>query len=78
MFTPSRLTLARERRQFTKRSLAEAIGVSAHTVLRYESGEIVPADEALERLTRVLGFPADFFQVLTSMRFPRTPRAFGA
>jgi Zn-dependent peptidase ImmA (M78 family)/DNA-binding XRE family transcriptional regulator len=61
MFTPSRLTLARERRRFTKRALAEAIEVTAHTVLRYESGEIVPADEALERLIRVLGFPAEFF-----------------
>ncbi len=49
MFTRPARTLARERRRFTKRALAEAIEVTAHTVLRYESGEIVPADEALER-----------------------------
>jgi Zn-dependent peptidase ImmA (M78 family)/DNA-binding XRE family transcriptional regulator len=61
VFTPSRLTLARERRQFTKKALAEAVGLSAHTVLRYESGEIEPTSDAVERLAATLEFPRQFF-----------------
>ena len=61
MFTPSRLTLARKRRRLTKKALAEQIYVTAHTVLRYESGEIVPPDETLGRLANVLLFPVEFF-----------------
>ena len=36
MFTPSRLTLARERRRFTKKALGEAVSVSAHSIFRRE------------------------------------------
>ena len=61
MFTPSRLTLARERRRFTKKGLAQAIGVTPHTILRYESGEIAPAEDALQRLAEALDFPERFF-----------------
>lgn len=61
MFTPSRLTIARERRRLTKKGLAEAIGVTPHSVLRYEAGEIAPADEVLDRIVRVLNFPREFF-----------------
>ncbi len=61
MFTPSRLTLARERRRLTKKALAEAIKVTPHTILRYESGEIEPGDETLARLANVLDFPHEFF-----------------
>lgn len=61
MFTPSRLTLARERRRFTKKALAQAVGVTAHSILRYEAGETAPPDETLSRLTKVLDFPPEFF-----------------
>ena len=61
MFTPSRLTLARERRRFTKKALGEAVGVSAHSILRYERGETVPPDDTLDRLASVFNFPRDFF-----------------
>lgn len=61
MFTPTRLTLARERRRLTKKALAEAIGVTPHSVLRYESGSITPADETVDRLSAVLRFPRPFF-----------------
>lgn len=61
MFNPSRLSLVRRRRGLTKKALAEAIGVTPHTVLRYESGEIVPPGSALERMACVLGFPVEFF-----------------
>ncbi len=61
MFTPSRLTLARKRRRLSKKALAERIDVTAHTVLRYESGEIAPTDVTLGRLSAVLCFPLGFF-----------------
>jgi Zn-dependent peptidase ImmA (M78 family) len=61
MFTPSRLTLARERRRLTKKALAEAVDLTAHTILRYESGEMAPADDTLDRLVSTLDFPRQFF-----------------
>ena len=61
MFTPSRLTIARERRRLSKKALAQAVGVTPHTVLRYESGVIQPPVEAVERLATALEFPLDFF-----------------
>jgi Zn-dependent peptidase ImmA (M78 family)/DNA-binding XRE family transcriptional regulator len=61
MFTPSRLTIARERRRLSKKALAESVGVTPHTILRYETGEIGPAGEVVARLSQVLGFPEGFF-----------------
>ena len=61
MFTPGRLSLARTRRRLTKKGLAEALGVTPHTVLRYESGDICPSDQIVIELSRILDFPANFF-----------------
>lgn len=61
MFTPSRLSLARKRRRLTKKGLAEALGVTPHTILRYESGDICPPDDVVVELSRILEFPSDFF-----------------
>ena len=61
MFTPSRLTLARKRRRLTKKGLAESVGVTPHSILRYESGEMEPGDDVLQRLSPVLDFPEKFF-----------------
>lgn len=61
MFTASRLGLARKRRGLTKKGFAEAIGVTPHTVLRYESGEIIPPPEMVAKIAAALDFPVDFF-----------------
>jgi len=61
MFTPARLSLARRRRGLTKKALAEAIGVTPHTVLRYESAEILPSAEIVKKISQVLNFPIEFF-----------------
>ena len=61
MFTPGRLSLARKRRRLTKKGLAEALGVTPHTVLRYESGDVCPSDQIIIELSRILEFPANFF-----------------
>jgi len=61
MFTPSRLTLARQRRGFTKQGLAEMIGLTSRSVIAYEAGDQEPAADTLERLAKVLDFPPQFF-----------------
>jgi Zn-dependent peptidase ImmA (M78 family)/DNA-binding XRE family transcriptional regulator len=61
MFTPLRLTLARQRRRLSKKELAEAVGLTPHSILRYESGETAPTDEIIGRLAKLLGFPDGFF-----------------
>jgi Zn-dependent peptidase ImmA (M78 family)/DNA-binding XRE family transcriptional regulator len=61
MFTPGRLSLARRRRGLTKKGFADAIGVTPHTVLRYESGEIDPPDEMIVKFSAMLDFPIQFF-----------------
>ncbi|MGO7400133.1 helix-turn-helix domain-containing protein [Rhizobium ruizarguesonis] len=40
------------RRGLTKKGFAEVLGVTPHTVLRYESGEISPSPETLEQSAR--------------------------
>lgn len=61
MFSPTRLTTARKRRRLTKKDLAVAVGVTAHSILRYESGENVPKDDVVSRLVQALDFPREFF-----------------
>lgn len=61
MFTPQRLTLARERRGLTKRKLSELVGITERSIISYESGEQDPSPETLSRLARALSFPEGFF-----------------
>src|SRR6185312_6354466 len=61
MFTPGRLSLARKRRGLTKKRLAELVGVTPRTILRYEIGEIAPTEETLLKIAQVLLFPVEFF-----------------
>lgn len=61
MFTPGRLSLARKRRGLTKKRLAQLVGVTPRTILRYEIGEIAPQDDTQARIAKVLNFPVTFF-----------------
>lgn len=61
MFSPSRLTIARHRRGWTKSELAKQSGLSQRTIGGYESGEMTPADDSVAALSRVLRFPPGFF-----------------
>jgi len=62
MFNPSRLSLARQRRQFTKKSLAESSGLTSLTLTRLENGEtLYPSEETVLALARVLKYPSKFF-----------------
>jgi Zn-dependent peptidase ImmA (M78 family)/DNA-binding XRE family transcriptional regulator len=59
--TPSRLTLARERRGLTLSALARAVGVTPRTVTRWESGDVQPAPDKLAAFVDVLEMPEAFF-----------------
>ena len=61
MFNPQRLSLARKRRKHTKKSLAEAIGIAPLTLTRLEDGVNQPEDDTLEKLSKELDFPVQFF-----------------
>lgn len=62
-FTPQRLTLAREKRGWTKAKLAEAIGVTARSVTAWEGGLTIPSEPAILAFGQALGFPSSFFSL---------------
>ncbi len=61
MFNGRRFAIARERRAMTKRGVASALNLTPNTILRYETGSTVPAEETVERIAGLLGFPVSFF-----------------
>jgi Zn-dependent peptidase ImmA (M78 family)/DNA-binding XRE family transcriptional regulator len=61
MFNPSRLSLARKRRGMNKIRVAGLVGVTPRSISAYESGDMVPSTETVDRLATVLRFPAGFF-----------------
>jgi Zn-dependent peptidase ImmA (M78 family)/DNA-binding XRE family transcriptional regulator len=61
MVTHTRISVARRRRAMSKKGLADLIGVTPNTILRYESGEITPSPEVVEKLAHHLKFPIKFF-----------------
>jgi Zn-dependent peptidase ImmA (M78 family)/transcriptional regulator with XRE-family HTH domain len=61
MVTHTRISLARRRRAMSKKGLADSIGVTPNTILRYEAGEITPSDDNLEKIAACLQFPKGFF-----------------
>ncbi len=60
-FNPARLVLARQRRGWTKKSLADATSLSSKTISLYESGEQLPTEESLSSIAQALKFPPSFF-----------------
>jgi Zn-dependent peptidase ImmA (M78 family)/DNA-binding XRE family transcriptional regulator len=61
MFSYKRLCLARQRRRFTAKALAETAGISAVTISRLENGENVPDEETVAKLAKALRYPTEFF-----------------
>jgi Zn-dependent peptidase ImmA (M78 family)/transcriptional regulator with XRE-family HTH domain len=60
-FNPLRLTVARQRRGWTKAALAAEAGIAIRSVTAYESGETTPLPDALRSLSSALSFPERFF-----------------
>ncbi|NRT55009.1 helix-turn-helix domain-containing protein [Sphaerotilus uruguayifluvii] len=61
MFNAGRLTLARKRRQLTKKELAEKAGLTALTLTRLEAGSTSPSSETVRALAQALKYPSEFF-----------------
>jgi len=61
-FNPTRLTLARKRRGYSKTELAEKLNLTLRTISMYETGENPPSLEAFVKIQSVLNFPAEFFE----------------
>lgn len=61
--TPSRLTIARKRREYSKKGLADAVGVTERMINFYESRarKKAPSAETLAKIASVLRFPTEFF-----------------
>jgi Zn-dependent peptidase ImmA (M78 family)/transcriptional regulator with XRE-family HTH domain len=61
MFNPRRLSLARKRRRFSARTLAEQTGLAVDTISRLENGANPPDETTVAKLVKALGFPEPFF-----------------
>ncbi len=61
IFNPTRLVLARQRCQLSKKDLAAQAGITQKNLKAYEEGERPPSPEALEQLRKVLDYPVEFF-----------------
>lgn len=60
-FSPTRLSIARKRAMLTRKSLAEACNLAAHTITRCENGDTIPSDETIQAFAKATGFPEGFF-----------------
>lgn len=61
MFSATRLSIARQRRQLTKRELAQRSGVSIPTLTRLDAGKTEPDRETVLAIAGALEFPIEFF-----------------
>jgi transcriptional regulator with XRE-family HTH domain len=60
-FNPTRLSLARRTRGFTKTQLASRVDVDLRAISAYEAGEYPPSPETTRKLSSALKFPEAFF-----------------
>jgi Zn-dependent peptidase ImmA (M78 family)/transcriptional regulator with XRE-family HTH domain len=60
-FNGVRLSVARQRRSFTKKELGQRIGIEPRSISGFEAGQYVPTDENVSRIALTLAFPREFF-----------------
>jgi Zn-dependent peptidase ImmA (M78 family)/DNA-binding XRE family transcriptional regulator len=61
MTSPSRITLARKRRELRVVELAKLADIHTQTLTNYENGHHEPSTEVVEKLASILKFPVSFF-----------------
>lgn len=74
IFNPSQLLVARQRRKFTKKALANVIGLSQKSIVNFEIGTHLPSEESLGRIAEALNFPVEFF-LRPDMELPTSSNA---
>lgn len=60
-FSAARLGVARQRRLLNRKGFAELLGVTQHTVSRWENGVTEPDNEMVAAIANALQFPMQFF-----------------
>lgn len=58
---PKQITFARIRRRLTKAQLAKELGITSRSLTNYENGVTAPNPDTLEKITKLLNFPRQFF-----------------
>ena len=61
VFAANRLTVARGRRKFTKKMLAEAVGVTGQAITSYEDQSLYPSEDTITRIAFAIDYPRTFF-----------------
>ena len=78
MFNSSRLALARKRRGWTKRKLAEKVGITDRAVMLFEKGDLEPGELTLPLIADALDFPISFFSAPDPKEVPTDAVSFRA
>jgi len=60
-FNPFRLTIARQRKLLKKKDFADLMGVTPHTVTRWETDKVEPNAHHIKLFSQILGYPQAFF-----------------
>jgi Zn-dependent peptidase ImmA (M78 family)/DNA-binding XRE family transcriptional regulator len=60
-FSPTRLTVARERRGLNKKTLADLVGLTPDAITKFEADQCQPLPETLQRFSFALQFPLGWF-----------------
>jgi|SRR5580692_273932 Zn-dependent peptidase ImmA (M78 family)/DNA-binding XRE family transcriptional regulator len=61
MFNKTRLAVARQRVSLTKTELARKVGVEPRAISGFEAGQYVPSEVTIDRISRALQYPREFF-----------------
>jgi len=60
-FSSARFSVARQRRLLKQKGFAELLGVTQHTVSRWEKGVTEPDPDTVEKIASALDYPVEFF-----------------
>ena len=61
MFNSKRLAVARKRKGYTKKYLAEKVGVTPQAIRDFERDVYQPSDDTINKIAEAVGFPIGFF-----------------
>ena len=78
MTNGDRIRQARKIHRLTQKELSDLTGLTQPAVSRYESGEVRPPHEAVERIASATGFPTSFFEGSSGPEIPQGTLAFRA